>query len=215
MKSNFVPPNDPILNKVAKDIPKSKINSAETGKFVEKMLKVAYGQQKDNKKPILVGLAAPQIGILKRIILVDVKADGKGGVGELRIYINPRITWSSRKKGEWYEGCFSTGKVCGVVKRPYSIRMHGYILKTPRLRSLLPPRWDVVEEKFTGYVARIFQHEIDHLNGKRFPDLIKDPDKLHWVLKKEFPLYRNKQAWKNWLKKCSFEKWKRIKNPME
>lgn len=63
-------------------------------------------------------------------------------------------------------------------------------------------------------MARIFQHEIDHLNGKRFPDLIKDPKKLHWVLKKEFPLYRNKQAWFNWPRKCSFEKWRKIKGKL-
>lgn len=192
--------NDPILAKVAKAIPKSQINSAETGKIVESMLKVAHGQQKNKKKPMMVGLAAPQIGILKRIILVDVKANGRGKVGKLRVYINPEIIWKSKREGEWYEGCFSTGKVCGIVKRPVSVKIEGFNLDGK-----------LVKEKYSGYAARIFQHEIDHLNGKRFPDLIKDPDKLHWVLKKEFPLYRDQGAWKTWPKKCSFEKWKKIK----
>lgn len=211
MKSEFVPPNDLILTKVAKEIPKSQINSAETGKIVEIMLKVARGQRKNKAKPIMVGLAAPQIGISKRIILVDVAANGKGKVGDLRVYINPKIIWASKKENEWYEGCYSTGNVCGIVKRPVSIRVRGYTLKTLRLRSLLPPRWDVVEEKYSGYVARIFQHEIDHLNGQVFVDRIKNPAKLHWVAKREFHIYRNKQAWRNWSKKCTFERWKQIK----
>lgn len=208
MKSKFIPPNDPILTKVAKKIPRGQINFAEIKKIVESMLKIAYGQRKGKKRPIMVGLAAPQIGILKRIILVDVKADGKGKTGDLRVYINPQITWASKRKEEWYEGCFSAGNICGIVKRPISITV----------KSITFPHgvWEakVVEEKYNGYVARIFQHEIDHINGIRFPDLIKDPNKLHWVKKSEFSLYRNKQTWRNWSKKCSFKKWESIKNPL-
>ncbi|MCR4305596.1 MAG: peptide deformylase, partial [Candidatus Daviesbacteria bacterium] len=58
-------------------------------------------------------------------------------------------------------------------------------------------------KKYSGYVARIFQHEIDHLDGKLFLDHIKNPDHLHWVEKKEFPLYRDREAWRNWPKKYS------------
>lgn len=54
----FVPPNDLILTKVAKEIPKDQINSAETRKIVENMLRVAHGQRKNKKRPIMVGLAA-------------------------------------------------------------------------------------------------------------------------------------------------------------
>ncbi len=104
----FVLPNDPTLTKRAKEISKSQISSSETQKIIQTMLKMAYGQQKNKKRPIMVGLAAPQIGISKRIILVDVKANGKGKVGDLHIYINPQIIWKSEKKAEWYEGCYST-----------------------------------------------------------------------------------------------------------
>jgi len=214
MKAKFVSPSDPILTKKAQKISANQINSEKIKVIVQTMLKVAYGEQKNKKRPVMVGLAAPQIGILKRIILIDIKANGKGlpagrqeKIGDLRVYINPQITWESKQQMEWYEGCYSTGRVCGIVKRPWAIKVRGI--------QLLPPRrWDIIEEKHTGYVARIFQHEIDHLNGKVFPDLIKDPEKLHWVKKSEFLLYRNKQAWKNWPKKCSFEKWKQIKNPL-
>ncbi len=210
MKTRFLRLADPGLRKTAQEITQTKINSADTRKIIEAMLKVAHGQQKDHQKPIMVGLAAPQIGISKRIILVDVKADGKGlpatprklglrggrgKVGNLRIYINPKIIWKSKRAGEWYEGCYSTDRICGIVSRPTSIKIQAFVLQPERLQAKL------VEERRTDYTARIFQHEIDHLDGKIFMDHIKNPDYLHWVEEKEFPLYRNKQAWRNWPKK--------------
>lgn len=201
MNSIFLKPSDPLLKKIAKEIPPDTINSSDTKEIIQTMLKVAFGKQKNEKKPIMVGLAAPQIGILKRIILVDVASDGKGKVGNLCIYINPEITWASKKAGEWYEGCYSTGRVCGIVSRPVSIKISGFTLKSRGVATLPSPRWKFVEEKHEGYTARIFQHEIDHLNGKVFISHIKDPNKLHWVEEKEFPLYRDQEAWRNWPKK--------------
>lgn len=214
MKIQFLKPDNLLLIKKVKKIPISQISSKETQKIVKAMLNVAYGEQKDKQKPIMVGLAAPQIGILKRIILVDVKADGKGKVGDLRVYINPEIIWKSKKEAEWYEGCYSTSKVCGIVFRLISIKVRAFTLKSRGGATFPPPRWISVEERWSGYVARIFQHEIDHLDGKVFVDHITNPENLHWVKKSEFPLYRNKQAWRNWPRKCSFEKWKSLKNPL-
>lgn len=196
----FVPPNDPILLKVAESVSVQEINSQEVKDYVEKMMKVAYGEQKEKEKPTLVGLAAPQIGISKRIILVDVIADGKGVLGDLRLYFNPEIIYSSKEENDWYEGCFSTSRVCGIVSRPTNIKI-----------KALNKDGVQVEEEYTGYTARIFQHEIDHLNGKEFTTHITDDEKLHWVEKEEFPLYRNEGAWRNWTKKCSREKWNSIK----
>lgn len=201
MSSIFLKPNNPILRRTAKVIPYSRISSSQTHGTIQKMLKVALGEQRGFKKPIMVGLAAPQIGISKRIILVDVKADGKGKVGQLNIYLNPQIIWASQKKEEWYEGCYSINEVCGIVSRSTSIKVRGFVLKSLGVQSNTPPRWDFIEEKYTGYVARIFQHEIDHLDGKLFIDLIKNPEHLHLVKKSEFSLYRNKEAWRNWPKK--------------
>lgn len=192
---NFLKPNNPLLKKIAEEIPKNQINSPQVKKIADLMLQTIQEEQKKHKKG--VGLAAPQIGILKRIILVDVAANGKGKIGNLRVYINPEIIWSSKKKEEWYEGCYSTGKICGIVSRPTSITIKALVV-TPRGCDI-----EQVEEKYTGYVARIFQHEIDHLNGTVFINHITNPDHLHLVEEKEFPLYRNKQAWKNWPKKAS------------
>lgn len=195
MRNIFLKSNNALLRKRALEISADKINSKKILDFSLTLLRMAYGEQKDPKRAIMVGLAAPQIGISKRIILVDVKADGKGKVGELKIFINPEIIWSSKKMAEWYEGCYSIPGVCGIVLRPSSIKIKGIILRFERNQPL------GFEARYTGYVARIFQHEIDHLDGKLFVDLIKNPDHLHWVKKSEFPLYRNKEAWRNWPKK--------------
>lgn len=190
MGNIFLKPNSPKLRAASLEISEKDLFSSQTRKIIEKMLKIAHGRQADNKKPVMVGLAASQIGIMKRIILVDIGADGKGLVGDLRIYINPKIIWTSKKEVEWYEGCFSTGKICGIVSRPATIKVKAFT-----------PDGELIEEKYKGYIARIFQHEIDHLNGVLFMDHIANPDHLHIVEKDEFPLYRNKQAWKNWPKK--------------
>lgn len=196
----FLAPNDPILTKVSEPVDLSGINSTEIQDHVKQMFSVAYGEQKDVKKPLLVGLAAPQIGISKRIILVDVKANGKGNVGDLRLYINPEITYFSDDNVEWYEGCFSTDRVCGIVSRPSKIKLSAYTVDGTK-----------IEEEYEGYTARIFQHEIDHLDGKEFTTHIHDDQNLHWVEESEFPEYRNKEGWRNWPIKCSREKWNKIK----
>lgn len=199
-RKGFASPSAPILIKTAEKIPTKEIVSAKTQTIIEKMLKFAYPEQGDRKKPVLVGLAAPQVKISKRIILVDVGADGRGKVSDLRVYVNPEIVWESKVKEEWYEGCFSTDRVCGIVSRPKSVKIKAYTRDGKK-----------VEEKHTGYVARIFQHEIDHLNGKEFVTHIRDDNKLHWVEDGEFPQYRDKEAWRTWSRKCPREKWEKIK----
>lgn len=199
-RPGLVAPNDPILLQIAHPIPHNKITINETGETIEKLLDIAYGEQKDRTRPVLVGLAAPQAGISKRIILVDVGADGHGGVSNLKVFINPKIIWESGDLIEWYEGCYSTDRVCGIVKRPDSVQIQAYTLNGLE-----------IVEKYFGYVARIFQHEIDHLNGKEFITYIKDDNKLHWVEEDEFPLYRDKEAWRTWPKKCPRKKWESIK----
>jgi peptide deformylase len=196
----FLQPNDPILTRVAEPVDVKNIQSKETQDDINDMLDVALGEQRDAEKPLLVGLAAPQVGIQKRIILVDVIADGKGVIGDLRLYINPEIIWSTDEQSEWYEGCFSTSRVCGIVSRPIKIKIRAHTRDGK-----------IVEEEHSGYTARIFQHEIDHLNGKEFTTHITDDDKLHWVEKEEFLKYRNEQGWRDWPNKCSRERWNRIK----
>lgn len=196
----FVAPNDPILLRIATAVDVANIASLATQQSIADMFEVAYGEQQELDKPLLVGLAAPQIGISKRLILVDIAANGKDHVGDLRLYINPEIIEMSDEEGEWYEGCFSTDRVCGIVSRPVKIKIRAYTREGTQ-----------IEEEHTGYTARIFQHEIDHLNGCEFTTHISDDNNLHWVEKDEFPAYRNAEGWRNWGNKCTREKWNKIK----
>jgi peptide deformylase len=143
-RKGLVAPSDPILTKTAKPISPSEITSPKIQEDIEKLLNLSYGEQKNKRKPILVGLAAPQAGISKRIILVDIGADGHGGVSNLQVFINPRITYMSDEKKEWYEGCFSTDRVCGIVERAKRVRVASF--DTLGRKS---------EQEYTGYVARI------------------------------------------------------------
>lgn len=98
-----------------------------------------------------VGLAAPQVGVLRRIAIVDF--DGK--YYEL---INPRILSSSGELVE-EEGCLSVPGVRGMVKRPETIKV-AYVDRDGKRRK----------EEVTGLTARVFCHEIDHLDGILFVD---------------------------------------------
>lgn len=197
---DFVPPSNPVLSQIAEPVSLEEIGSADTQALIARMKEKAGLERGNPTKRILVGLAAPQLGILKRIILVNVLADGKGTQNaQIQVYINPEITLRSQETTEWYEGCFSTGNVTGIVSRAKMIAIKAYD-ETGR----------EVHEGHTGYVARIFQHEIDHLDGIRFPARIQNPDNLHWV-EGQWELYRNNEGWRNWKEKCSWERWNAIK----
>ncbi len=192
MKNTFLKPTNPLLRKVAQKVPQKDISSKQLKDIIQKMINISLGEQKDFEKPIMVGLAAPQIGISKRIILVDTKADGKGSAGEMKVFLNPEIIWFSKKQSVWYEGCYSIPNICGIVKRSHSVKV-----KTTTQDG------DLKILKATGYLARIFQHEVDHLYGTFFIDLIENHRHIHKVLPEEFSIYRNKSQWKKWPKKAS------------
>ncbi len=98
-----------------------------------------------------VGLAAPQVGVLRRIAIVEF--DGK--YYEL---INPRILSSSGELVE-EEGCLSVPGIRGLVKRPETIKVT-YVDRDGKRHK----------EEITGLTARVFCHEIDHLEGVLFVD---------------------------------------------
>lgn len=100
-----------------------------------------------------VGLAAPQIGISKRVIVVDA-GDGLLGI------VNPEIT-SSRGEDIAVEGCLSIPGVAGEVKRAEQVEVKG-----------LDRAGKVIKVRATGLLARALQHEIDHLDGILFIDKV-------------------------------------------
>lgn len=143
----------------------------------------------------MVGLAAPQIGESTRIIIVDTQIEqSRKQFGKLQCFINPQIVWRSRETAEAREGCFSTGMVWGMVRRPIAIKVVAF-----------NPDGTVGTWIFEDFTARIVQHEMDHLDGIRFPDRIKSDKKRHWVHAEELDLYV--QQTKNWPRLCTPERW--------
>ena len=113
-----------------------------------------------------VGLAAPQVNVSERLIVVeygDEEEDEDGNVIEkpkkLYVMANPEIVKTSEETELGIEGCLSIPGIVGEVERFSSIQIKG-----------LNRRGRPVKLKAEGWLARIFQHEIDHLNGVLFPD---------------------------------------------
>lgn len=99
-----------------------------------------------------IGLAAPQIGVLKRIIIVFLNK-------KFETFINPEIKILDNEMLEDEEGCLSVYSIKTIVKRPRKIKLSAKNLKG-----------DEVELEAEEMLARIFMHEIDHLNGMLFID---------------------------------------------
>lgn len=136
---------DPVLREKAK--PVTKFNS-NLHKLLDDMADTMYDAEG-------VGLAAPQIGILKRVIVMDVKHEE----GTLIEMVNPEIVSVS---GEQFgpEGCLSIPGLRGDVKRPLHVTAKGQ------------NRYgDEIVVEGTELLARCIMHEIDHLNGVLFTDL--------------------------------------------
>lgn len=107
-----------------------------------------------------VGLAAPQVGILKRIIVID---DGNG----LIECINPEITYMEGEQID-YEGCLSIPQFRGKVKRPKVVKM-----------KALNRHGEQVEYEAKDFLARIICHEVDHLEGVLFKDKAEELERLY------------------------------------
>ena len=107
-----------------------------------------------------VGLAAPQIGINKRIFVMDCN-DGKEKK-EYVIVINPEVTSSSEELNTHKEGCLSIPEITEEVVRPEKVKV-SYQDLSGNLKT----------KKLEGLWATCFQHELDHLNGKLFIDYLR------------------------------------------
>lgn len=113
------------------------------------------------------GLAAPQIGISKRIIVYAIPEEIKqfrldaDEVVDRRVLINPEYKPLTEEKVKDWEGCFSVAYTCGEVPRYKEIYYQGY-----------DPEGVKVEGIARGFHARLLQHEIGHINGELFIDLV-------------------------------------------
>lgn len=124
-----------------------------------------------------VGLAAPQVGVSRRVLVVEYAQgeeqeppdDEEPAPLDKKLYvlINPEITHRSEEMVEGAEGCLSIPGWMGLVERHEGISIKGLDRNGRKMKLRLD-----------GWVARIFQHEIDHLDGILFTSRITDPEKL-------------------------------------
>jgi peptide deformylase len=134
---------DPRLHKVAKPVVKV---DERVRKLVADMAETMYDAPG-------VGLAATQVDVHERIIVIDVSEDQN----QLMVFINPELVWASPEKKSWREGCLSVPEFYDEVERPDQIQV-----------KALDIHGKSFEIKADGLLSVCLQHEMDHLLGKVF-----------------------------------------------
>lgn len=122
--------------------------------FDEKLERLVEDMRETLRKAEGAGLAAPQVGILRRIFIADIHCDGT----EYKEFINPEIITSSGKSDKYYEGCLSFPGRSFHIVRAEKIKMRAQNVKG-----------ETFEFTADDFVARCLQHEYDHLEGVTIP----------------------------------------------
>jgi peptide deformylase len=156
--------DNPVLRRRAKKIAKI---TPEMRKLIEDMIETMRDAPG-------VGLAAPQVGVSERLIVVEYAegeedADDEAPPAKKKLYVvvNPEIVWASDEMVEGTEGCLSIPGWVGDVARHESVVVKGLNREGRKLK---------IEAK--GWLARIFQHEVDHVDGVLYIDRLISPDSL-------------------------------------
>ena len=121
-------------------------------KLVEEMFETLYAAPG-------IGLAGIQVGVAKRVIIMDLSK--KDDMRKPEVFINPEVTWASEEKSSYEEGCLSIPEYYEEVERPAVVKVK-YLDLDGKAR----------EVEASGLLATCLQHEIDHLNGILFIDHI-------------------------------------------
>lgn len=141
---------DPVLKQVAKEV--SKVDDALRTQM-DRMLKTMYEAPG-------IGLAANQVGMLNRVLVMDIAQREDDKATRKPIFmINPEIIWRSEEPSVWEEGCLSIPGQYADVERPLEVRV-----------KFLDYNGQQQEQIFSELGSHCVQHEIDHLNGVLFID---------------------------------------------
>lgn len=142
-------------------------------KLISKMEEATLDWEDSRSHEVGVALAAVQIDELLRIVVIRSNFDDKND-RTFRTFINPEIVKYEGEIQDDYEGCLSIQDIYGKVKRHTRVRIKAKDIAGKEFRLTVD-----------GFVARIFQHEIDHLNGIVFVDHIKDNKDAFYRLDKD------------------------------
>lgn len=168
----IVTPPDPVLRRKARPVKNFDKNLQTLIDDMVETMREAPG----------VGLAAPQVGVSEQVIVVEYAEPEEVEEGEepkevepkLYVMVNPEIVKSSPDTVFGVEGCLSVPGLVGEVERKNEVRI-----------KALNRRGEPMKLKADGWLARIFQHEIDHLNGILFTDRTDKIYKLEDILAAE------------------------------
>ena len=154
---------NPILRLQAEPVDASEFGTPELKQLVQDMFNIMEEQG-------AVGVAAPQIGISKQVIVFGTAYSRRPNL-EVNIpnaaLINPTLTILSEEQESGYEGCLNSGELRGPVPRATAVEYSGFDVEG-----------NPVTKHATGFEARVVQHEIDHLKGILFFDRITDKAEL-------------------------------------
>ncbi|HEY3373089.1 MAG TPA: peptide deformylase [Prolixibacteraceae bacterium] len=143
---------DPVLRKIAAPIT---ADFQDLKGFIQNMFETMYNSDG-------VGLAAPQVGHSIRVFILDTTSDeDEEEPGIKRAFINPEIIEKYGEEWSMNEGCLSVPEIREDVFRPESVKI-----------KYQDEKFDVHEESFNGFTARVIQHEYDHLEGIMFVDYL-------------------------------------------
>ncbi len=134
----------------------------EIRQIIADMVESSLAWEKEHPYELSAAMAAPQLGVNKRIIIVRDDLDDKEH-NSFTALINPEVIRTEGKVTKDYEGCLSVPEIYGLVGRPHKAKIKAQLENGQEVRL-----------KADGYLARVLMHEIDHLNGILFIDHIKD-----------------------------------------
>jgi peptide deformylase len=140
---------DPILKQVSKPV---ETVDDDLRALMDDMLETMYAAPG-------IGLAAIQVGVAKRVIVMDLAREGEPPAP--RHFINPEILWASEETAPYEEGCLSVPDIFDEVERPARVKLR-----------YLDYHGKTVEEDAEGLFAVCIQHEMDHLEGVLFIDYL-------------------------------------------
>ncbi len=160
---------DPRLKKAAEPV----------GEVTDELRQLADDMLETMYKAPGIGLAAPQVGVLSRLLVMDCVKE-EGAAPRPMALFNPEVVWASDDVSTYEEGCLSIPDQYADVDRPAEVRV----------------RWvdrdgAECEEHFTGLWSTCVQHEIDHLDGKLFIDYLK-PLRRQMITRKMVKLKRER-----------------------
>jgi len=167
MRLKIVQAGEPVLRQVARTLTLDEIASPAIQQLIKWMRETMYDAPG-------VGLAAPQVGESLQLAVIEDRADYLKAVPAAQlaerqrepvpflVLINPKIVWKSGEQAEFFEGCLSAAGFSALVKRSLAVHV-----------EYLDEKGQPSRVEASGWFARILQHEIDHLNGRLYIDLME------------------------------------------